>query len=627
MDSQDILHGLMHIWDQIPRLLGDRWTELLPELEKLLVQIEAAETEEKCTSLTADLIMLIRPYVELRRALKTQIDHFGYEEKVRQSQEATPTPPWWHNWGQPFSGLRRCFAPPLETRYAGIAAPDTMALHEIQSIAVNLRISPRENVSPSIKVIPGRFLEVALHVDEEDFEVLNSPFQKLNVEPDRDTKPLAFQVKSLRPGRKTCYLDFRQNHESISTIHLGIEVLESVGDRQEAGSEGERRLEAELEMEGGFVPPPDLEMQVFARIKNGKTKIHYILNSDVEGVGYQKKIVGPTLGGDVETMLADLLKKVEGIKPAQETDERPRSLEQTRRDLDAVGRQLFDELFNDAMRLAYRGFRDKVRTVVISSNEPWIPWELIKPYDTSATEIIDDDFFCNRFQLTRWFAGDHPPVRKIHVNRFALIEAGQALDEAVLPLIPKEKHILSQMFIEEAGLLDNSPTPASPKKILQLLEQGGVELWHFSSHGDGADLVLDRGRLFSPEDLHGGLLSRISRDRPFVFFNGCETAKLEQGMVNLSGWPVTWITKGRCGAFVGSMWKISDRQSYEFARTFYRALIEGRTIGEATARARAEARKSGRAVNDPTWAAFVVYAHPNAKIEFPSRQMKKDPQP
>ncbi len=43
----------------------------------------------------------------------------------------------------------------------------------------------------------------------------------------------------------------------------------------------------------------------------------------------------------------------------------------------------------------------------MNSNEddsrPWIPWELIKPYDDEAGQpLIDHDFLCLRFDLARW---------------------------------------------------------------------------------------------------------------------------------------------------------------------------------------------------------------------------------
>ena len=37
------------------------------------------------------------------------------------------------------------------------------------------------------------------------------------------------------------------------------------------------------------------------------------------------------------------------------------------------------------------------------SDEPWIPWELIKPYDDEpGQELIDHDFLCMQFDFARW---------------------------------------------------------------------------------------------------------------------------------------------------------------------------------------------------------------------------------
>ena len=45
--------------------------------------------------------------------------------------------------------------------------------------------------------------------------------------------------------------------------------------------------------------------------------------------------------------------------------------------------------------------------LLITSDEPWIPWEMVKPYeiDQDGNELYNDAPLCEKFQLTRRLAG------------------------------------------------------------------------------------------------------------------------------------------------------------------------------------------------------------------------------
>ena len=72
------------------------------------------------------------------------------------------------------------------------------------------------------------------------------------------------------------------------------------------------------------------------------------------------------------------------------------------------------------------------------------------------------------------------------------------------------------------------------------------------------------------------------------------------------------VLRGGAGAFVSCLWSVGDDPAIAFCRTFYGALLKGRTIAQAAH----EARKKARADGDPTWLAYVVYGRPEATITF-----------
>src|SRR5205823_5141577 len=100
-----------------------------------------------------------------------------------------------------------------------------------------------------------------------------------------------------------------------------------------------------------------------------------------------------------------------------------------------------------------------------------------------------------------------------------------------------------------------------------------------------------------------------------VFFNACVVAEMSFALTRLGGWPKVWIDDCACGAFIGPTWSVDSEYAREFARCFYDALAnEGMTLGEAMRTARRRVREL--APGDPTWVAYTIYGHPNARVQF-----------
>src|SRR5215216_5876619 len=160
------------------------------------------------------------------------------------------------------------------------------------------------------------------------------------------------------------------------------------------------------------VRPPDLEMQVRTQSEHGRTRLTYTLHSPTGAVSFaHREIAGPTFQGSPEEFQAHFLHKIEQLGARQDVDGSPLLRAELDRKLASLGRDLWRELIPSEIRHAYREIRRSVHSWMIVSDEPWIPWELIKPYDASRPEdILDDDFLALRFELTRWLAGDKTPA-------------------------------------------------------------------------------------------------------------------------------------------------------------------------------------------------------------------------
>ena len=362
-------------------------------------------------------------------------------------------------------------------------------------------------------------------------------------------------------------------------------------------------------------PSPDLEIVVRTLHEGSQTRLSYTLHSPRGVVPFvHKTIDGPVLTGSPEELHRRLLQQIEQLGEGRELDGALVLRGEVERHLAGLGRDLWDRLFNDPMRLAYRRFRNVIRTLLIISDEPWVPWEMVKPYDGDDDDPLNDEFLAERFELTRWLRGTRPAADEITVQQFAFV-AGE------LPLASKESDLVTGLAHSGDGLRDVSPRSSGAEALLRLLEQGGVGLLHFATHGtfdpalpDQAGIPLEDGSVFRPAYLHGPAQTQIGKDRPLVFLNVCSSGRQGWSWTGLGGWVDRWVRLCGCGAFLGSQWSVRDSAALAFARGLYNALDRGEALGKAAWLGRREARKA--TPGDPSWLAYAVYGHPNARVRF-----------
>ena len=358
-------------------------------------------------------------------------------------------------------------------------------------------------------------------------------------------------------------------------------------------------------------PPPDLEMVVRTTASSGETRLIYELHSPTGIAPFTRKIVqGPGFRGTPEDLQRRMLQQIEDLGEGLDVGGEPVLSSEISRKLASLGRWLWDQLFNEEMRQTYHRFRD-VRTVLIISDEPWIPWEMIKPYDDRGV-LIDDEFFAERFELTRWLSGDQTPANEIQVQSFVYV----APPGSGLPKIDEEGELITRL-LQQTGARDASPRSPDVETLSTVLQQGGLGLLHFAGHGtfdfsfpNEAGLLLGDGSAFRPSDLHGPLQTQVKKDRPLVFLNACRSGRQGWSLTSLGGWADRWIRGCGCGAFLGPQWNVRNSVALAFARAFYESLVRSETLGLAARTARQAARKTA----GPGWLGYSVYGHPNARI-------------
>ena len=369
----------------------------------------------------------------------------------------------------------------------------------------------------------------------------------------------------------------------------------------------------------------DLEIRVQLEERKGKTALLYTLSSPIEQLSlHEKEIPGPVLETSPERFRMRLIQSLEALHKRHGPERELIFREEIEEELTRLGQGLYLQLFTEGMRRAYLESRDEVRTVRITSDEPWIPWELVRPFETKGLDgqPVNDDFLCARFQLTRWLAASSPPVQRVLVHRLACIEAGTVSGLPFLAHAQDELEILRRLAASHPGVADASLQEATYGKVQELLKAGGLQLLHVVGHGDfeaertdDAKVALCDGRAWRAGQLVGPLAASLKSDRPFVVFNACRVGQQGWELTGLGGWAAAWVRNANAGGFLAPQWAVPDSLAWRFAETFYDALSQEHTFGSAVAQARLRVKTLNSA--SPTWLAYALYAHPGGRVAWP----------
>ena len=403
----------------------------------------------------------------------------------------------------------------------------------------------------------------------------------------------------------------------VGTAALAIEVTASPVIEAPA-----QEVSGAVGFSGPSAKPPDLDLRVTVTPRDGGIALGYTLHSPSGAAPHHYQTFSEvTLPGYAsaqafQSRLRDTLETLQAGADVGGAKLTPAQIEDR---LAAIGHEMWESLFPPELRRALVGSWRRIRTLQITTDEPWIPWEMVRPYDASDPDRVIDEFFCEHFQLTRWLAGDGGGAGEITVRRLACVEAGVVPNTALLRHAPEERQQLLDLAARH-GVAVCCPVPPTLAAVEALLDDGDFGLWHFVGHGsvdpatpNEAPLALPDGKL-RPTAIHGARQERIRRARPLMFLSVCRVGGGGWALVGLGGWAAKLVGQARCGAFVAPQWAVDDALAGAFAQAFYDGIEAGQTIGEAAGSARRHVRELEPA--DPTWLAYAIYAQPNAWVVF-----------
>lgn len=448
-------------------------------------------------------------------------------------------------------------------------------------------------------------------------EITGDPSRTILVYAFKDSQPAVFLLRPEMPGTQRIVLDFYHQERLIGTASFDTTVRA----RPPLGQSGRAEMRQRLvitELPRVDINPVDLELRVTVGANN--TEIHFMLHSVKPEVGYHWQQVGSVqLDAEPQLFLDNTFNRLNRMARRGETSRTEEETQAFTAALVQIGQYLYEKLFSPELKREYRerihGLAESgvVKNVLITSDEPWIPWELVKPYEADARSgqvQVDDDFLCARFRLSRWLAGRGVP------NRVVVHSAQLVAPPSDLPAVEQERQYFAGLP-QSHGIAVLAPIDTA-QSVLATFENGQTQLYHFACHGnfdaDNADespLGL-RGDILAPSDLVGPPQSGVTRSKPLIFLNACHAGRVGRSIRGMGGWAQRFVQAG-ASAFVGALWEVNDRLSAQFAIDFYERLWRGEALGEAFYNARQHVRQLDPA--NPTWLAYTLYADPNGKAQ------------
>lgn len=473
--------------------------------------------------------------------------------------------------------------------------PEVVTEGQTVSLSVTLVEKTRGKAAVQLAVSPGTKIEVVV-LPQRCFALEGEGEGHLVVTDEPETSAIRFVVKATSTGRGKIRILCFQDAQPLGVITLTPEVVAQVSNLEQAYAASVEPLRA---------PPstsPDLSLLIFEQEEQDHHTINFRLSASDPELKLNLKPFGSTRLQNPLSYFQEFFKDIESLRLG--TDEETAIA--TRR-LELKGADLFKSLLPRDLQTLLWSLRDRVTSVHVQSDEPWIPWELLRLQGEEDGRAVEGQFFCEAFDMTRWFPG--VPLRPVlGLGQMAVVVP----TDSGLPMAKDELAYLLSLDGEQRTVTE---VTASYLKLLGHLSLGVYDGWHFTGHGEFNSAEVNRSRILlegaqalCPEDI-SGKVGNCGLPHPLVFLNACQTGRGAMALTGMGGWAKRFIEAG-AACFIGSLWSVYDDAAHEFSVAFYKQLLAGDPIG----RAARVARHAARRLDNPSWLAYTVFADPLARV-------------
>ncbi len=447
----------------------------------------------------------------------------------------------------------------------------------------------------------------------------DSPGRVVKVQAERDCEPVVFLLTPQSVGEKRINIYVEQFGRNILTQAIQVRVVAELGAASDLANVVSDPAAVVSPARGAGAPPPDLELRVM--LLGDKHKLSFMLHG---GASYNYKLVGEIelKTADPHAYLQAMLNRLSALAGRAVTTRTSVETEAARQELVAVGNNLYQDLFPEQLKAEYgKTIRTKFddKSLLITSDEPWIPWEIVRPFasDENGEILYDDPPLCEKFRVSRWLTGRGAPDQLFMKEGAWVAPPGSAPEAEAENCYFRELH-RRQWQVKLSGPLTRTA------EVQARLQARGTQLFHFACHGNFEAINPENSMIkladgyFSPGQIDARTRASLTASKPVVFLNACHSGEIGFDLTGMGGWAAAFLEAG-VSAFIGSLWEINGKLAAQFAQEFYNRLwgingFEGKAqpLGQAFHDARLEIKAADEA--NPTWLAYVLYGDPQGVV-------------
>jgi tetratricopeptide (TPR) repeat protein len=294
--------------------------------------------------------------------------------------------------------------------------------------------------------------------------------------------------------------------------------------------------------------------------------------------------------------------------------------------LNAFGAELYDRYAPQAFKklffdLLQRSLEGQSISIQIFSDDPSLPWELMRPTLPSTNNRMD--FLGATFSIARWplsrYGSSRPP-QSLAVEH-SVVVAPKYRSAQNLTAANQELATLKTIhgFTEVAG---------DYTSVRQLVGRPPQGIVHFAGHGAVSDMngVPQFAILLEDSEMDPATWQSLgdsaTGNHPLFFFNACDVGESVQFMNDVDGWAPALLGNGASG-YIGALWPVRDTTAALFASTFYalldKSMASGPNLSVASLLTLTRAQVF-RETGDVTALAYVFYGDPKLVLTRSPRQ-------